>query len=87
MKRCISSCLLLLSLSPACEQQETLEDAIRLEQQVFQLPALIGQGLSAAVYTQTTDVEIEVNGLLTYDRELKFDVERTRAEVAPAGPD
>lgn len=27
-------------------------------------------GLAAAVYTQTTDVEIEVNGLLTYDREL-----------------
>ena len=25
-------------------------------------------GLAAAVYTQTTDVEIEVNGLLTYDR-------------------
>ncbi len=35
---------------------------------------LIGKGLAAAVYTQTTDVEIEVNGLLTYDREvLKFD--------------
>src|SRR6185503_5777514 len=30
---------------------------------------LIGTpGLSAAVYTQTTDVEIEVNGLMTYDR-------------------
>jgi hypothetical protein len=25
-------------------------------------------GLSAAVYTQTTDVEVEVNGLMTYDR-------------------
>jgi hypothetical protein len=25
-------------------------------------------GLGAAVYTQTTDVEIEINGLLTYDR-------------------
>ena len=32
------------------------------------LRPLIGQGLAAAVYTQTTDVEIEVNGLLTYDR-------------------
>ncbi len=31
---------------------------------------LIGQGLSAAVYTQTTDVEGEINGLMTYDREL-----------------
>lgn len=27
-------------------------------------------GLSAAVYTQTTDVETECNGLLTYDREV-----------------
>jgi hypothetical protein len=36
---------------------------------------LIGQGLSAAVYTQTSDVESEVNGLMTYDRAvLKLDV-------------
>ena len=32
------------------------------------IPHLIEKGLSAAVYTQTTDVEIETNGLLTYDR-------------------
>jgi len=32
------------------------------------LEPLIGEGLAAAVYTQTTDVEIEVNGLMTYDR-------------------
>jgi len=32
------------------------------------------QGLCAAVYTQTTDVEIEVNGLMTYDRaQVKMD--------------
>ncbi|HEX6964028.1 MAG TPA: glycoside hydrolase family 2 TIM barrel-domain containing protein, partial [Lacipirellula sp.] len=38
---------------------------------------LIGEGLSAAVYTQTTDVEIEVNGLLTYDRKVvKMDLGR-----------
>ncbi|HQU46438.1 MAG TPA: glycoside hydrolase family 2 TIM barrel-domain containing protein, partial [Pirellulales bacterium] len=37
-------------------------------------------GLSAAVYTQTTDVETEVNGLLTYDREvLKIPAERLAA--------
>jgi DICT domain-containing protein len=30
----------------------------------------IRQGLSAAVYTQTTDVEIETNGLMTYDRKV-----------------
>jgi beta-galactosidase/beta-glucuronidase len=34
------------------------------------IPALIKQGLSAAVYTQTTDVEIETNGLVTYDRKV-----------------
>jgi hypothetical protein len=37
-------------------------------------------GLSAAVYTQTTDVETEVNGLLTYDRAvIKVDVDRVAA--------
>lgn len=35
-----------------------------------QLKQLIYQGFSAAVYTQTTDVEIEVNGLMTYDRKV-----------------
>ena len=35
-----------------------------------QLKTLIKAGFSAAVYTQTTDVEIEVNGLMTYDRKV-----------------
>jgi len=34
------------------------------------LKRLIPFGYSAAVYTQTTDVEIEINGLMTYDRKL-----------------
>jgi hypothetical protein len=33
-------------------------------------PLIQTNGLSAAVYTQTSDVEIEVNGMLTYDRAL-----------------
>ena len=38
------------------------------------LGRLVEQGLAGSVYTQTTDVEIEVNGLMTYDRRvLKFD--------------
>jgi hypothetical protein len=38
------------------------------------------KGLSAAVYTQITDVETEVNGLLTYDRAtVKVDPERAAA--------
>jgi hypothetical protein len=44
---------------------------------IARLPELIGEGLSAAVYTQTTDVEIEVNGWLTYDRAVwKIDPQR-----------
>ncbi|MCE5187061.1 MAG: hypothetical protein LLF76_13140 [Planctomycetaceae bacterium] len=35
-----------------------------------QIVEMKSKGLSAAVYTQTTDVEGEVNGLLTYDREV-----------------
>jgi hypothetical protein len=45
---------------------------------IKRLHPLIGKGLAAAVYTQTTDVEIEINGLMTYDREvIKFDVAET----------
>jgi hypothetical protein len=45
---------------------------------MVQLRPLVGKGLSAAVYTQTTDVEVEVNGLMTYDREvLKLDPKET----------
>lgn len=43
------------------------------------LKKLIPFGYSGAVYTQTTDVEIEVNGLLTYDRKVvKLDEEKIR---------
>ena len=31
---------------------------------------LIQKGFSAAVYTQTTDVEGEISGLMTYDRKV-----------------
>ncbi|CAN5509615.1 hypothetical protein BH09BAC4_BH09BAC4_11390 [soil metagenome] len=42
------------------------------------------QALSAAVYTQTTDVEGEVNGLLTYDREvIKIPIETLHQIHAP----
>ena len=37
---------------------------------INQFPHLIEKGLSAAVYTQTTDVEVETNGLMTYDRKV-----------------
>ncbi|RHJ95347.1 glycoside hydrolase family 2 protein [Parabacteroides bouchesdurhonensis] len=35
-----------------------------------ELKNLVPRGFSAAVYTQTTDVEGEVNGLMTYDRKV-----------------
>jgi hypothetical protein len=44
-----------------------------------QLKPWINAGLSAAIYTQTTDVEIEVNGFVTYDREVeKMDFKKVR---------
>ena len=44
-----------------------------------QLQEMVVRGFSAAVYTQTTDVEIEVNGLMTYDRRVdKVDIPRIR---------
>lgn len=46
-----------------------------------QLPLLVGEGLCAAVYTQTTDVEIECNGWLTYDREV-WKIDPARAAEA-----
>jgi beta-galactosidase/beta-glucuronidase len=35
-----------------------------------QLKPMIKDGLAGAIYTQTTDVEGEVNGIMTYDREV-----------------
>ncbi len=37
---------------------------------IGRLEGFISKGLSAAVYTQTTDVEVETNGLMTYDRKV-----------------
>ncbi|HUT23968.1 MAG TPA: glycoside hydrolase family 2 TIM barrel-domain containing protein [Sumerlaeia bacterium] len=47
------------------------------EELLKKLGFLIGEGLCAAIYTQTTDVEVEVNGLMTYDRAMvKMDADR-----------
>ena len=46
-----------------------------------QLLELVQRGFSAAVYTQTTDCEGEVNGLLTYDRKVvKMNEAQVRAK-------
>jgi len=45
-----------------------------------QLRLHIGDGLSSAIYTQTTDVEVEVNGVMTYDRAVtKLDADSIAA--------
>jgi beta-galactosidase/beta-glucuronidase len=56
----------------------TFEDRAKLqaayEALIDKLASLVKDGLAAAIYTQTTDVEGEVNGLMTYDRKVvKFD--------------
>lgn len=57
-------------------EKEVTDEYVKYAEQLKQL---IRQGFSAAVYTQTTDVEVEVNGLLTYDRKLvKVDEDRVR---------
>ncbi len=50
----------------------------RLMRRVYELKNK--PGMSAAIYTQTTDVETEANGLMTYDRAiLKVDADRVAA--------
>lgn len=51
---------------------EELTDGYR--KLIRNLRVLVDKGLSAAVYTQTTDVEVEVNGMMTYDRVIKMDL-------------
>lgn len=49
-------------------EKELLDAYIYKFDQIVEM--MKSKGLSAAVYTQTTDVEGEVNGLMTYDREV-----------------
>ncbi|MEG1520111.1 MAG: glycoside hydrolase family 2 TIM barrel-domain containing protein, partial [Clostridia bacterium] len=60
------------------ETEKELENAYRklFDEEII---ANIPKGLSACIYTQLTDVEDEVNGLITYDREkLKFSADFLR---------
>jgi beta-galactosidase/beta-glucuronidase len=51
----------------------------KYDELISKLIELKNNGLIAAIYTQTTDVEGEINGLLTYDREMiKMDKKRLR---------
>jgi beta-galactosidase/beta-glucuronidase len=58
--------------------------AIRYSGFIKDLEPMIRNGLSAAVYTQTTDVEGETNGLMTYDRKvMKIPVDKLKTIHAP----
>ncbi|HEY5511619.1 MAG TPA: sugar-binding domain-containing protein [Prolixibacteraceae bacterium] len=61
-------------------QYKTSEEATNAYIELAEkLKTLIPRGFSAAVYTQTTDVEVEINGLMTYDRKvIKLDEARIR---------
>jgi beta-galactosidase/beta-glucuronidase len=60
------------------ESNQSLTDAY-IELLETQLKPWVKAGLSGAVYTQTSDVEIEINGYLTYDRKIvKMDVDRLK---------
>lgn len=51
------------------KEKEKLNAAYRKREQ--EVEALIPKGLCASVYTQLSDVEEEVNGIFTYDREIR----------------
>lgn len=56
--------------------KEVTDEYVKYAEMLYKL---VSKGFSAAVYTQTTDVEIEVNGLMTYDRKvIKLDEARVR---------
>ena len=48
-------------------KEEATEEYLKYANRLKKLSAL---GLCGAVYTQTTDVESEINGLMTYDRKV-----------------
>lgn len=71
-----------LSKAPThIETSNSTDSLLQTYQSLYRpLDSLRRQGLAAAVYTQTTDVESEVNGLLTYDRAvIKMDVDTLSA--------
>jgi hypothetical protein len=60
-------------------------DLLRRYEQFYSIVSdlVAAKGLSASVYTQTTDVETETNGLMTYDRKVdKMGFENVRNAMA-----
>lgn len=56
--------------------KEVTDEYVKYAEMLYNL---VETGFCGAVYTQTTDVEIEINGLMTYDRKvIKIDEDRVR---------
>ena len=63
------------------DKNEWLE---RYRESIRILTEMKRQGIAAGIYTQTTDVEGEINGLITYDRKVsKIDAAALREIAAP----
>ena len=62
-----------------CTDQILKEEVTEKYEEYINLIINSFKGFSAAIYTQTTDVETEINGLITYDRaEIKVDKGRIK---------
>ena len=66
-----------------CKTREAFTTALR-KLYWSEIQPAVTEGLAAAVYTQLTDVETELNGLITYDRRVeKLEPETVRALITP----
>ena len=66
-----------------CESLEALNKAVSKLYMTEVLPC-IKNGLCAAIYTQVSDVEDEINGLVTYDRKVEKLMPETMLPIADA---
>ena len=66
-----------------CKTLEAFQDSVEQLYRQRILPA-VKEGLCGAIYTQVSDVEDEINGLLTYDRKVCKADEKTMKAIAEA---
>ena len=67
----------------SCDSLEKLNEAVAKLYLDEVLPC-VKNGLCAAIYTQVSDVEDEINGLLSYDRKVCKLTEETMLPIAEA---
>ena len=66
-----------------CDSLPALQEAVK-DLYMNEILPCVNQGLCAAVYTQVSDVEDEINGLLTYDRKVEKLTPEVMVTVAQA---